>query len=258
MRSEDTGCVGTQWTRSDVAGTLRVLDLWWDLLAGGVEELADAAPAPGEPSFSVIREVSIRRLIDAQGTDPDGLVAVVQAVLADLSAAGRILARLGVGPQGMRGTVARIHRSGGGVPKLPVAAAVVGRDGVQGDRQGDRRVHGRVWQALCIWSAEVIAKLRAEGHPIAPGNAGENLTLSGLDWQRLRPGTRLRAGSVLAELSLPATPCAKNARWFTDGDFMRMSYERHPGWSRWYASVLEPGEVAVGDVVVVEPNSQTE
>lgn len=157
----------------------------------------------------------------------------------------------------MRGTLAGIHRSGGGVPKLPVAAAVVGRDGVQG-RQGDRRVHGRVWQALCIWSAEVITELRAGGHPIAPGNAGENLTLSGLDWQRLRPGTRLRTDGVLAELSLPATPCAKNARWFTDGDFMRMSYERHLKLSLWYASVLEPGEVAVGDVVVVEPDSQTE
>lgn len=250
--------MGTQWTRSDVAGTLRVLDRWWDLLAEGVEELTDVSPAPDEPSFSAIREVSIRRLIDAQRTDPDGLVAVVQAVLADLSAAGRILAQLGVGPRDARGTVAGIHRSGGGVPKLPVAAAAIGRDGVQGDRQGDRRVHGRVWQALCIWSAEVITELRAEGHPIAPGNAGENLTLSGLDWQRLRPGMRLRAGGMLAELSLPATPCAKNARWFTDGDFMRMSYERHPAWSRWYASVLEPGEVAVGDVVVVEPDSQTE
>lgn len=248
--------VGTVWTRSDVRGTLQVLDVWWDLLTEGVEEdLVETAPGSGELSVSDIRAASITRLLDAQGADPDGVLAAVEAALADLSAAGRTLARLGIGPGRMRGTLAGIHRSGGGVPKLAVAAAAVHRDGVEGDRQADRRVHGRPWQALCIWSADVIADLRAEGHPVAPGTAGENLTLAGLDWPALRAGTRLRVGGVLAELSLPATPCAKNARWFTGGDFMRMSHDRHPGWSRWYATVLEPGHVAVGDAVIVEPRS---
>lgn len=238
-----------------MSGTLQVLDAWWDLVTEGVEdELVDAAPAAGAPAVSELREASITRLLDARGADHEDLAAVVQAALADLSAAGRTLARLGVGPGRMCGSVAGIHRSGGGVPKLPVPAAAVGHDGVEGDRQAERRFHGRVWQALCLWSAEVIAGLRAEGHPIEPGNAGENLTLSGLHWPALRSGTRLRVGSVLAELSLPATPCAKNARWFLDGDFMRMSHDRHPGWSRWYATVLEPGAVTVGDPVVVEPD----
>ncbi|MEX2618870.1 MAG: MOSC domain-containing protein [Egibacteraceae bacterium] len=250
--------MGSQWTRSDVAGTLQVLDAWWDQLTEGVaQDLVESPPAPGEPSVAAIREASITRLLDARGADPDGVLAVVQAALADLSAAGRTLVRLGVGPVRTAGAVAGIHRSGGGVPKLPVAAAAVGLDGVEGDRQADRRFHGRLWQALCLWSAEVIAELHAEGHPIAAGNAGENLALSGLDWAALRSGTRLRVGGVLAELSLPATPCAKNARWFVDGDFMRMSHDRHPGWSRWYATVLEPGVVAVGDPAVVEPDGGT-
>lgn len=238
-----------------MSGTLQVLDAWWDLVTEGVDaELVDAAPAAGAPPVSAIRETSITRLLEARGADHEQVVAVVQAALADLSAAGRTLARLGVGPGRMRGSVAGIHRSDGGVPKLPVPAAAVGHDGVAGDRQAERRFHGRAWQALCLWSSEVIAALQAEGHPVAPGNAGENLTLAGLDWSALRSGTRVRVGGALAELSLPATPCAKNARWFLDGDFMRMSYDRHPGWSRWYATVLEPGEVAVGDPVVVEPD----
>ena len=256
MRSDDTGGVGSDWSASDVRGTLEVLDVWWDQLTEGVgDDLLQAAPAPGEPSVAAIREASIARLLDAQGGGSDVVLAAVRTASADLSAAGRALARLGRGPGRMEGTLTGIHRSDGGVPKLPVAAATVGWRGVEGDRQADRRFHGRVWQALCLWSAEVVAALRAEGHPIAPGNAGENLTLSGLDWAALRSGTRLRVGGVLAELSLPATPCAKNARWFAGRDFMRMSHDRHPGWSRWYATVLAPGTVAVGDAVVVEPDA---
>lgn len=64
---------------------------------------------------------------------------------------------------------------------------------------GRPALHRHAWQALCLWSAEVIDELRAEGHQLAPGNAGENLTLSGLDWGARRPGTRVRAGSLLAE-----------------------------------------------------------
>ena len=36
----------------------------------------------------------------------------------------------------------------------------------------------------------VIAEtLNAEGHPIYPGAAGENITVEGIDWSALRPGT---------------------------------------------------------------------
>ncbi len=55
------------------------------------------------------------------------------------------------------------------------------------------------------------------------------------------------------EISAYATPCAKNARWFADGDHRRIDHDRAPGWSRLYATVLRPGVVAVGDEVVAEP-----
>jgi MOSC domain-containing protein YiiM len=149
--------------------------------------------------------------------------------------------------------VAQINTSAGGVPKLPVDAAEIGERGLLGDRQAARQHHGRPLQALCLWSSDVIDDLRAEGHPIYPGAAGENLTLTGLDWAAIRPGTRLLIGEVLAEVSAYATPCKKNAQWFEGGDFNRMSNDRHPGWSRLYAWVLEPGTVRSGDQVVVEP-----
>jgi MOSC domain-containing protein YiiM len=162
---------------------------------------------------------------------------------------GRGLAAIGAGAPRATGSIAQINVSGGGVPKRPVAEAVVTRDGLDGDVQADRKHHGRPFQALCLWSTEVIAELAAAGHPIEAGAAGENLTLSGIDWRTLRPGTRIRVGTAVAEVSYPATPCAKQTRWFSDGDFDRIDYERNPQWVRWYAWVREPGVVRAGDEV---------
>lgn len=144
------------------------------------------------------------------------------------------------------GSVDRINASNGGVPKLPVDRAEVSRSGLVGDRQRVRRHHGRPWQALCLWSGDVIDALVAEGHPLHPGAAGENLTIRGVEWSDLRAGTTVEIGSVRARLSAPAVPCAKNNQWFADGDSRRIDHDRHPGWSRWYASVLETGTVETG------------
>lgn len=154
-----------------------------------------------------------------------------------------------VGP--LVGEVAQVNASGGGVPKLPVDRGAIDFDGLAGDRQATRRHHGRPWQAICLYSAEVIEALRAEGHPIGWGSTGENLTIAGIDWSLLRAGLVVEIGGVTLRLSAPAVPCSKNKPFFADGHFLRMDHDRHPGWSRWYASVLEPGHVATGDTVRV-------
>jgi MOSC domain-containing protein YiiM len=121
---------------------------------------------------------------------------------------------------------------------------------VEGDRQADRKHHGRPFQAVCVWSADVIGELAATGHPVAAGCAGENLTLAGIDWGSLRSGMALAAGDVLLELSYPAIPCSKQTGWFSDGDFERISHDRNPHWARWYAWVRRPGTVRAGHAVV--------
>ena len=169
----------------------------------------------------------------------------------------RIRVALGDGVAHAVGTVTHLAVSGGGVPKSRVDRFDVDWSGAVGDRQGDRRHHGRPFQALCLWSSDVIAALQSEGHPIEPGFAGENVTVSGVDWAALRPGTVVQVGSAVAEISSHATPCAKNAAWFVDRDFRRVDHDEHTGWSRLYATVLEPGTVAVGDAFVVEPDRLT-
>lgn len=160
-------------------------------------------------------------------------------------------ARLGLGEGfSSEGRILQLNISDGGVPKLPVERAEVGWRGLAGDRAAGRKHHGHAWQALSLWSREVIDAIAAEGHPIAPGLAGENITITGLDWAAVRTGLRLEIGAELVcELTGPAAPCRENKAWFLRGDFGRMSDRRHPGSSRWYAAVLRPGALETGDVV---------
>jgi MOSC domain-containing protein YiiM len=151
----------------------------------------------------------------------------------------------------MRGKVVQLSISAGGVPKLPIDAAAVGALGVEGDAQRDKKHHGGPDRALCLWSIERIEALQAEGHPIFPGAAGENVTLSGIDWDGVAPGVRLQIGEVLCEITGYASPCDNNAEWFKEREFVRMSQKVHPGWSRTYARVLEPGLIRTGDPVEV-------
>jgi MOSC domain-containing protein YiiM len=147
------------------------------------------------------------------------------------------------------GKIVSLHSSKGGVPKKQIQRAEVGIRGIEGDVQRARQHHGRPWQALCLWAGETIVALKAEGHPIERGFAGENITLSGIDWTQATCGSLLTCGDLVAEFTLFTLPCSKNAKWFLNGDFNRMHHAAEPGVSRMYASVLVPGVVAIGDSV---------
>ena len=154
----------------------------------------------------------------------------------------------------MTGVVLQISVSAGGVPKRAIDRGIVWEEGIEGDRQADLRAHGGPSRAVCLYSFEVIERLRAEGHPIGPGSTGENLTVGALDWSLVVPGVELRVGAeVHLEVTAYTTPCWKNARWFKDGDIGRMSQARHPGESRVYARVLNGGAIHVGDPVDLMP-----
>jgi MOSC domain-containing protein YiiM len=155
------------------------------------------------------------------------------------------------------GTVIQINLSPrGGVPKLAVPSAEITFAGLVGDAQQDRRHHGGPARAVSLYASERIAALRAEGHPISPGSAGENLTVTGLTWELVRPGDRLLIGEwVELELTSFATPCATISASFHDGVFTRIAEKLHPGWSRLYARVLSEGVVQRGDRIIHERGS---
>jgi MOSC domain-containing protein YiiM len=156
------------------------------------------------------------------------------------------------------GRVLSINVSTGGVPKLPVAEARVAETGVEGDRQRETTVHGGPTRAVSLLAMEAIERVQAEGHPIEPGSAGENLTTWGVEVGRLAPGSRLLIGpdpetAVELELNVPANPCKTIRESFIDGRFLRLSPREHPGDTRVYAWVRRPGTIHTNDPIRVLP-----
>jgi MOSC domain-containing protein YiiM len=146
------------------------------------------------------------------------------------------------------GRVFQLNTSPGGVPKRAVQTVAVDALGLEGDGVNHPKIHGGPERAVCLWSLDRILALQAEGHPIFPGAVGENVTLAGLDWSALGPGSVLDLGdAVRLEVTTFTTPCNTIAAYFTERQFKRISEERHPGWSRLYARVLRPGTLRVGD-----------
>jgi MOSC domain-containing protein YiiM len=150
------------------------------------------------------------------------------------------------------GFIFQLNCSAGGVPKLAASEARLTATGLAGDRQAKRFIHGGPQRALCLYALELIQQLQREGHPIFPGSIGENLTIAGLDWATLAPGSRLALGpEVVIEISSYDAPCKTIAASFIDGAFTRISQKQHPGWSRLYARVLKAGRLAKGQPVKV-------
>jgi len=147
------------------------------------------------------------------------------------------------------GHVDSIQTSRGGVPKQAVFEALVTEHGLDGDHQADPRYHGGPDRAVILFSAEVIHALRQEGHPIAAGTTGENLTLAGLDWAHVVPGVELEIGGVRLAITKFASPCEKIRGSFLEGFFIMISQKVHPGWSRVAARVVRAGVVRTRDPV---------
>jgi MOSC domain-containing protein YiiM len=148
--------------------------------------------------------------------------------------------------------IVQISVSAGGVPKTPVAEAHVTPSGVAGDGHRHPAFHGGPDRAVCLYAMEAVRGLQAEGHGVAPGSLGENVTIEGLDWDLVVPGARLHLGdAVVLEVTRYTSPCVNISRAFRDGDYARVSHTRHPGWSRVYTRVLAAGTIRAGDAVLV-------
>jgi MOSC domain-containing protein YiiM len=144
----------------------------------------------------------------------------------------------------------QLNCSDGGVPKRPVREAELTLTGLACDSQAKRKIHGGPERALCLYALEHITELQEEGHPIFPGSVGENVTVVGLEWTTLMPGSRLALGDeVIIEITSYTTPCPTIAGSFLDGKFKRISQKKHPGGSRLYAKVIRTGRLATGQTV---------
>lgn len=145
-----------------------------------------------------------------------------------------------------------------GIFKQPVQGPVtVGYEGLTGDAQADRRVHGGPEKALHHYPADNLDRLRERfpEHAVQfiPGSMGENLSTLGWDEAVVCIGDVFRLGTARVQLSQPRSPCWKiEARHGLEG-ITRFIAEQ--GIAGWYYRVLEPGRVAAGDgIELVERN----
>ncbi|MGY1688776.1 MOSC domain-containing protein [Geodermatophilus sp. SYSU D01105] len=143
----------------------------------------------------------------------------------------------------------RPNRSG--IDKRPVPGRVaVGRLGLDGDVQVNRRYHGGEGQAVYAYAQEDADWWSAElGRDLPPGRFGENLRTTGLDLTGALLGERWRVGTALLEVTDGRIPCANFERFWGVPHLVKR-FTAH-GASGAYLRVLETGEIGAGDPVDV-------
>lgn len=150
----------------------------------------------------------------------------------------------------MTGVVVGLHvNPNGGVPKHPVETLEILNEGCAGDKQNDLKHHGGPLRAVCLLERQVMEQLRVAGHPIQPGSTGENILLDNLPEGSMAVGALLSVGDAVLAITGDAPPCKTIRASFIGGTFKELSHKRSAGKTRWYASVVKPGTVHVGDEV---------
>ncbi|MFY9717418.1 MAG: MOSC domain-containing protein [Thermoplasmata archaeon] len=155
------------------------------------------------------------------------------------------------------GTVAGLHRKPEvpgerGLPKPSVPSLQVSARGADGDfnRWRSQERAGDEAMALLLIPMENIEELRREGWPIRLGDLGENVTTRGIPNLQFSPPCRLRVGEATVEISKPCDPCDNLLLLPYVGrsrgaEFLRTMIGRRG----WYARVVVPGEIRVGDSI---------
>ena len=138
------------------------------------------------------------------------------------------------------------------IGKHPVAGRVrIGRLGLAGDMQADRRHHGGPEMAVHLYPLAHYAFWREwlGGRPLLddPGAFGTNIAIEGLDETQLRIGERFRLGGALLEISQPRMPCATIERRFERRGMVAAILQS--GRCGWYFRVIEEGEAQAGNAL---------
>ena len=139
-----------------------------------------------------------------------------------------------------------------GLPKVPIDKADVTLMGIDGDfnRFRSTKKNNNPKMALMVLTTDIIKELNTEGWPIKPGDLGENLTLTDIDYRSLAPKQKYAIGSTQIEISFICDPCSNLTVLPYVGevkinDFIKTLLKRRG----WYAKVIKTGRIHKGDIV---------
>lgn len=129
-----------------------------------------------------------------------------------------------------------------GTRKVPIhEASILPGHGLEGD------AHAGPWhRQVSFLASESIAKAREQGLEVTFGDFAENISTSGIDWQRIPIGTRLRLGeSAIVEITQIGKEChTRCAIYYQAGDCI-MPREGI------FAKVIQGGKIRPGDDIVI-------
>ena len=143
-----------------------------------------------------------------------------------------------------------------GIFKSPVRRALrLGETGLEGDGQGDVEHHGGTDKAACVYAVENLSYWRERlGLEMGPGAFGENFSTEGLVEREVRIGDVFRVGTAVVQVSQPRIPCFKLAARHGEGKLAL--WVKESGLTGFYLRCLEPGEVRVGDEILLEEEAE--
>ena len=122
-------------------------------------------------------------------------------------------------------------------------------EGIIGDQQADRRVHGGPEKAVHLYPASHYRQLAGQFPEtkvaLSPGTLGENLSVDGLDESHVHIGDIWQFGGVRLQLCQPRNPCWKiDERLGIDGVAEYIAKHYLTGW---YWRVVQEGQASAGD-----------
>ncbi|WP_242502220.1 MOSC domain-containing protein [Flagellimonas olearia] len=137
-----------------------------------------------------------------------------------------------------------------GIYKSPLdTPLLLETENVSGDTIGDPKVHGGIYKACYLFSAEQYPYWK-EKYPHLEWNwgmFGENLTVKGLDESQIRVGNIYRLGTALVQITQPREPCFKLGLKFGTQQILKQFIDH--GWPGTYVRILEVGKVSSGDTM---------
>lgn len=135
-----------------------------------------------------------------------------------------------------------------GIFKKPISQPIyLGKEEVKGDEVSNRKVHGGIYKACYLFSADHYPhwKNLYPSRDWHYGMLGENLTVKGFDETQIFVGDIYKIGSALVQVTQPREPCTTFAAKMESPEIMQQFIKHgRPGT---YVSILEEGYVETGD-----------
>ncbi|MGO9613384.1 MAG: MOSC domain-containing protein [Dissulfurispiraceae bacterium] len=139
-----------------------------------------------------------------------------------------------------------------GIRKNPVSGpCALGESGFEGDGVGDRKNHGGLDKAVCVYSFDYYFYWNTVlGTKLIPAAFGENLSVSSLREEDVCIGDVFQLGDAVVQISQPRQPCSTLAARHGRNDMVKLVVDS--GRTGFYFRVMKKGMVKKGDVLMLK------